>query len=413
MVGPGLAARSDAAIDAPVNSPTQGEGVTSGAGQNRDANPVQTSAAHRLQAILATVPRCADLADLPTPVQRTPWLDGPDHPVWLKRDDATSRLYGGGKVRKLEWILANEPHANGGGRGGDVLSIGGVGSHHLLALALFLRQQGRGLHALTFVQTPTRHVMMNLATLASVGVRFWHVRTRARLPWAWLGYHLWNKPPSRGRWLTPGASSPLGMLGFVAAGLELAQQIEDGDLPRPGTIYVATGTAGTAAGLAVGLAVAGVSTHLRLVSSVEPVAFNGCMLWLKLAALGRAMQGWGHRRSGTVRRWLSDAGVSWSIDHREVGGGYGVPTDRATAAVKEAAAQGLGLEISYTGKCMSALRRDLARGGSFRPAPGPVLFWNTHGANDLEPHVVEGWLDRLPPVLRHWAVAAGAADLLR
>ena len=55
------------------------------------------------------------LASLPTPVEALPWIEGGS--VWIKRDDQSSSLYGGGKVRKLEWIL-------GDGDRRPVLSLG-------------------------------------------------------------------------------------------------------------------------------------------------------------------------------------------------------------------------------------------------------------------------------------------------
>ena len=62
-----------------------------------------------------------------------------------------------------------------------------------------------------------------------------------------------------------GGSSWLGNIGFVAAGLELADQIERGEAERPDRLYVGTGTMGTAVGLAIGLAAAGLETEVNAV----------------------------------------------------------------------------------------------------------------------------------------------------
>ena len=64
-----------------------------------------------------------------------------------------------------------------------------------------------------------------------------------------------------------------------------------------------------------------------------------------------------------------------------VGPGYGAPTAEAEDAVAEAQASGLRLETTYTGKCFAALR---ARGRAGGLGPGPVLFWNTFNAVDVE-----------------------------
>lgn len=339
-----------------------------------------------LRGLLATPPARIALAQLPTPVERAPGLDVGGAQVWLKRDDASSAIYGGGKVRKLEWVLANPPYA------GDepIVSVGGVGSHHLLALALFLREQGRSLHALTFSQVLTPHVRQNLAVLVSSGARLWNVGSRARLPLAFLAYHVFRRPPRKGISMPAGASTAYGCLGFVEAGLELAAQIDAGLLPAPRTIFITAGSAGSSAGLALGLALAGRSARLHLVSSVERWAFNGLMYRRMLGMGHRAMVRHGlpaEHAAGGAAGLLRRAGVEWAIDHSQVGGGYGVPTEAATRAMQEASAQGLQIETTYTAKCMAGMRRALVE----HPVDGPVLFWNTHAGNDLRAHIREGW----------------------
>jgi D-cysteine desulfhydrase len=330
------------------------------------------------------------LASLPTPVERAAWLDTASSEVWVKRDDRTSALYGGSKVRKLEWILANAPYD------GDVpiASVGGIGSHHLVALALHLQPLGRELHALTFMQVPTAHVIANLAAIVSSGAKLWPVATRARLPWAFAQYRLLRRPARRGRWLAAGASTPLGCFGYVEAGLELASQIDAGDLPRPDAIYVTAGSAGTGAGLLLGLALAGAPAHVHLVSSVERWGFNAAMLRRKIRQTHRALARCGlhEAESASAASLLAAAGITWTIDHDEVGDGYGVPTDAARAARELAAAHGLALETTYTAKCLAALRRVEGRGADRRR----VLFWNTHAGTDLADHIDPDWRLRCP-----------------
>jgi 1-aminocyclopropane-1-carboxylate deaminase/D-cysteine desulfhydrase-like pyridoxal-dependent ACC family enzyme len=351
-----------------------------------------TPPAGGLQRWLASPPARLSLARLPTPVERVPGLDVGGARVWVKRDDASSPLYGGGKVRKLEWVLANPPFA------GDepIVSVGGVGSHHLVALALFLREQGRPLHALTFTQALTPHVRRNLAVLVSCGARLWNAQSRARLPLAWLAYHVWRRPARKGVSMPAGASTAYGCLGFVEAGLELAAQLDAGLVPAPRTIFITAGSAGASAGLALGLALAGRAVRLHLVSSVERWAFNGLMYRRMLGMAHGALVRHGlpaEHAAGGAAGLLRRAGVEWVIDWSQVGGGYGVPTPEATRAVEDAAVQGLALETTYTAKCMAGMRRALTE----HPVEGPVLFWNTHASNDLSVHVREGWEADCPP----------------
>ena len=350
---------------------------------------------HHLAAFLARPPARLRLADLPTPVERAPWLDGAGVEVWVKRDDRTSGLYGGGKVRKLEWLLASDKY------GGDqpIVSLGGIGSHHLLALGLHLQAQGRELHALTFDQVMTPHVRDTLAATVATGAKLWSVGSRLLLPWAWLAYRLWARPARPGVYMSAGGSTGVGGLGFVEAGLELGRQIDAGALPRPATVYVTGGSAASSAGLGLGLALAGVSTHLRIVSAVERWILGGYMwrrmvgdIWRELVRAGLhpelAVGGW--------RGLLQRSRVTWSIDHAQVGPGYAVPTPAGEAMVALAHEHGLVLETTYTGKCTAALRADIAAGR----CQGPVLLWNTHAGADLTALARPGWQGELPPRLR-------------
>ncbi|MCU1281713.1 MAG: putative pyridoxal phosphate-dependent deaminase, partial [bacterium] len=46
------------------------------------------------------------LGRFPTPVARVDGLVPPSVELWIKRDDASGEIYGGNKVRKLEFLLA-------------------------------------------------------------------------------------------------------------------------------------------------------------------------------------------------------------------------------------------------------------------------------------------------------------------
>jgi len=343
------------------------------------------------------------MGDLPTPVDRLEGLDDGQARLWVKRDDLSSRRYGGSKVRKLEWVLHNPPYAERDGARPPILSMGAFGSHHLLALALFCETLGQPIHALVVDQTPTAHARTNLAVMASLGVSFWHERRRIDLGRAWLRYRAQVEPRDRGVWMGAGASTPLGCFGYVDAGLELGGQIDAGLCPRPAVVYITAGSAGAGAGLVLGLALAGVSTHVVLVSAVEPWYFNRALFALKAAAAWRALAAAGLEAAqrSSWRAAARTARLSWGIDHRFVGGGYAVPTRAGAAAVRRAAEAGLRLEPTYTAKSLAATLDDARRGRSV----GDVLWWNTHGANDLEPLIRPNWTAALPDSL--YAAALG------
>lgn len=136
--------------------------------------------------------------------------------MWVKRDDRTSRLYGGGKVRKLERWLASPRYAGDG----PIVSIGGGQPSTCRRWRCFCASRvGRRTGDVDQVFTP--HVRETPAAFASTGARAWLVRTRIGLPWAGLRYCLWTRPPRIGARMPAGGSNGVGGLGFVEAGLEL------------------------------------------------------------------------------------------------------------------------------------------------------------------------------------------------
>lgn len=318
---------------------------------------------------LAQAPPCMQWAQLPTPVQ--PW--GASHPwLWVKRDDLSHPRYGGGKVRKLEWLLAEPRFASG-----PVLSVGAIGSHHLRALAEFLDLQGRRLHALICPQVPTSHAQHNLLRLIELETQLYPMASRVMLPLAWARYRL--SPAGRAPYMAAGGSEGVGLLGFIQAGLELGEQIARGECPKPKRIYIAAGTAGSVAGLALGLEIAGVETTIVAVSSVERIAFNRLMLWRKLRECQKELLRWGF--SG-----VPPAGVAVQISYAQLGQGYGVPTQQAEAAIRDAQGQELSLEPTYTGKCVAEILR------CEKEPDGEVLFWNTHASNPQWSGPQPGWI---------------------
>ena len=91
---------------------------------------------------------------------------------------------------------------------------------------------------------------------------------------------------------------------------------------------------GFAIGLAIGLAIAGVSTHLHLVSSVEPLVFNTVLYKRKLAEALDALRDAGLSCARKVDSVLARGAVTFEIDHGQVGHGYGVPTPAARHAIE-------------------------------------------------------------------------------
>jgi D-cysteine desulfhydrase len=296
------------------------------------------------------------LASLPTPVDAAPML-GPG--VWVKRDDLTGSAavgYGGNKVRKLEFLLAEALHA---GRR-SVMTIGAAGSNHVLATTLYARAAGLAhTAAVLFPQPPSPAVDARRALFAELGLSRVEVPGKLAVPLGalWLGVRALATGHGWPMWIPTGGSSPTGALGYVNAALELADQVAAGTLPVPSRLYVPLGSAGTVAGLVVGLRLAGLATRVVAVQ-VVPRPWMTAGACLRLA-----------RRTAEKLGAPPPVAADLEVETAQLGGGYGETTPAADAAAARAAEAGLALETTYGAKALAALLA--AKRGE------DVLFWHT------------------------------------
>ena len=307
---------------------------------------------------LARVP-WLPLADLPTPVQRIELRPGIE--TWVKRDDLTSRDYGGNKVRKMEFLLA---HA--GARGASrLITAGAAGSHHALATAVFGRQTGFDVSLVLFPQHLTEHVREVLLTDAALGAELRFTPRMTMVPAALTGARLahWRE---RIQMIPPGGSNETGTLGYINAVLELARQIESGELPAPETIVLAIGTLGTTAGIAIGLSLLKMPVRLIATRITSKLVANERALRSLLQGTCTLLQKHG------VNVSAEDAWQRITLSHEQIGPGYGQATEKAETARAAFEKLGLTLDLTYTAKAAADLMELLASSPK-----GPVLFWHT------------------------------------
>lgn len=339
----------------------------------------------RLAPLLPTV----ELGDWPTPVQAADAtaLPGRCAGLWIKRDDRCATPYGGNKVRKLEFLLADAL-----GKGHDaVFTFGVAGSNHALATGIYATRLGLQAHLLLTPQSNSSFVGRNLRMGRWAGARQVHCATEAEAVRQARILELRGKPDRPAPCRIPGGgSSPLGAIGFVNAGLELAGQVRRGELPAPDDLYVALGTQGTAAGLALGLALGGLRPRLVLVRVVRAdIASPG-----RFAALYHGAARLLHARDPRVPRLPLDHGRI-EVRHDFFGPGYARFTEEGMAALALAReALGIGLEGTYTGKAFAALLADLRAG---RLEGRNVLFWNTYNGQPFPAEALALDYRTLPP----------------
>ncbi len=301
------------------------------------------------RALFARLPRLVDLvpfvalADgLPTPVEQI------DDGLFVQRDDRSDSRYGGNKVRKLEFVL---PIAQR--RRGPVLTAGAIGSHHVYATAVHAARLGLDVEAVRFPQPETDHVLaVDAALRALPNVRHTMVSAGYLMPFV-LAARRAALERAGGYAVLPGATSPLGMLGYVSAALELVDAFAANGWAEPDEVVVALGSGGSAAGLTIGLQLGGWRrTTVVAVRVADAIVTNRAVLGAH--AVGTfavlAMAGWAPVH-GNI-----------SIERRYFGAGYGHPTEAGRRAMDTAAAHGLALEPTYTAKAFAAAL-DRWRGG--------------------------------------------------
>ncbi|NCF23208.1 MAG: pyridoxal-phosphate dependent enzyme [Gammaproteobacteria bacterium] len=319
------------------------------------------------------------LANLPTPLGRGS-IPGPSglRDVGIKYDNLTSSYYGGNKLRKLEYLLqrAIDKCAR------RVATFGSVASNHALATALYAQRLDLGCTCLLSHQVKSPAVVKVLRLLMHCGAEIVPYGGDSHSRVQTMRHHV----QGRRSWVIPlGGSSWLGAVGYVGAGLELADQVNAGVIEAPARIYIATGTMGSAGGLALGLALAGLPGEVHAVRVSPEQIMNRTRLdrlmaktALMLNRLDPGIPADLHRRARV------------QVRHEFYGDGYArsnPATDAAIAVARDSL--GLELESTYTGKAMAALLHDA---GQSRYRDASLMFWNTYNSNPL-PDVRESDID--------------------
>ena len=323
---------------------------------------------------LARFPRL-ELIGAPTPLEYLPRLS--DHlgrEIFIKRDDVTPVALGGNKLRKLEFLAADALR-----EGADTLiTAGAIQSNHVRQTAAVAAKLG--LHCVALLENPIGTAAENYLTN---GNRLLLDLFNARIemcdalsdPQRQLD-ELATRVEAQGfrPYVIPvGGSNALGALGYVESAQEIARQCEGA--VSLSSVVVASGSAGTHAGLAVGLE--------QLMPDVElvgvTVSRSAEAQKPKVVAIQQAL--------AASLELKARAEITLWDDY--FAPGYGTPNDEGTEAVKLLARlEGILLDPVYTGKAMAGLIDGISQ-KRFKDE-GPILFVHTGGAPALfayHPHV--------------------------
>ena len=331
---------------------------------------------------LARFPR-ARFAHLPTPLEPMPRLSaalgGPN--LWVKRDDCTGLAGGGNKTRKLEFLLGEAL-----AQGADTLvTQGAVQSNHVRQTAAAAARYGMAceiiLEERVATNAPDYNESGNVLLDRLMGGKLRNVPAGSDMNAALEAVADEVRAKGGKPYVIPGGgSNTIGALGYVDCAIELVTQANAQGLVID-RIVMATGSAGTHAGLVAGLALVGADIPILGIGVRAPKETQEANVH-KLAVATAELLGHGDR----VTRDMTVANCDY------VGAGYGLVDEAVIEALKLVArTEALLLDPVYTGKAMKGLI-DLCRKGHFKDET--VVFLHTGGAQGLSGYatVLEGHL---------------------
>ncbi|MGY3065898.1 D-cysteine desulfhydrase [Pantoea agglomerans] len=309
-----------------------------------------------------------ELLGAPTPLEHLPRLsDYLGRDIFIKRDDFTPVAMGGNKLRKLEFLAADALR-----EGADVLlTAGAIQSNHVRQTAAVAARLGLkcvallenpiGTHAENYLSNGNRLLLdlmdaevVMVDALNNPAEQLAEQATRLEAQ----GYRPYIVPV--------GGSNALGALGYVECAQEIAHQSEG--VVDFAAVVVASGSAGTHAGLALGL------EHLLPETELVGVTVSR-QVEAQLPLVERLRQSLAETLEVQAK-----APITLWDDYFSPR--YGEPNDEGMAAVKLLARlEGILLDPVYTGKAMAGLLDGVGQ-NRFR-REGPLLFIHTGGAPAL------------------------------
>lgn len=313
-----------------------------------------------------------EITHAPTPLEFAPRLSSElGCNLYIKRDDCTGLAGGGNKARKLEYLVADAQK-----KGADTLvTVGGFQSNHARQTAAAAAKFGFNCElVLEDVEgTPKADYYNNGNVLLDnlLGAKVHSINPDQDCD-TYVD-DLMNQLIEQGRnpyFIPMGGSNVLGCFGYVRCVNEILQQIHADDI-QIDQIVLATGSAGTQAGLLAGLIAAKVDIPVLGItvsrSSEEQQQLVELLLRQTLIQL-------------ELDPDLAEGRVVANGDY--YGEGYGMTTPAMIEAVRSCARlEGLLLDPVYTGKAMSGLM-DLCTRGEIKLGSNQ-LFLHTGGSQGL------------------------------
>ena len=287
-----------------------------------------------------------NLFDKPSPLHAVPSFSerlGGDVHVWMKREDLIPLAFGGNKVRNLEYLIGAAL-----AEGADTLVTSGRRwSNHCRLTAAAGAKAGLAVH-LVLSGPPVDPPGPGVRLAEILGATVHQLATADRAEREEVVARVVEEVRGAGHrpyTIGVGGSGLPGTYGQLTAGLEAIDQIRDLPLGRPRTLFLASATGGTQAGLVVASSASNdVDGPIVGVGVARPAAELRPSIEAQVADLARF---------AGAPSVSPDAIV---LDDSQLGDGYGRPTAAAEEAMRLlASTEGILVDPIYTAKALAAL----------------------------------------------------------
>jgi D-cysteine desulfhydrase len=304
------------------------------------------------------------LGRFPTPIHefKVPGLEACQ--VWIKRDDLTSCDLSGNKVRKLEFLLAD---ALQGGYD-SVITIGGLQSNHARATAVASRQLGLEPHLILRTTNTPEEIDLtgNLLWNRMIGSKIYTVSPGS---YARIGSNnlvsqlqIQLKDSGKNPYCIPvGGSNALGSFGYMETIREIISCGVDFD-----HIIFGCGSGGTAAGIAIGVKLAGLKSKVHAVGVCDSPQY----FYDHIDQVAKEL-GIDYAIHGNPQEWCSI--------YNGQGMGYARSTEaELTFLLQVARATGIVLDPVYSGKALYYFTNEIIKSNEIKESD-KILFIHTGG----------------------------------
>jgi len=314
--------------------------------------------------MLEDIPRY-HLANLPTPLHRLLHLEESLglKEIWIKRDDLTGLSFGGNKTRKLEYVVGKAMEDNAD----TLVTIGALQSNHCRQTAAAAAVAGlRCILILAGEEPDVYEGNLLLDMLLGAELKFFpdddfHSLSERLDTIIGTLQELGLKPHR----IPAGAAYPLGSLAYVKAMEEVKLQFDEVD-SSPDRIILASGTAGTIAGMLAGAQLMEMQPEIIAVTVMDDAERHREKVNDLLAEMQREYD------------FIPDSTPDFTVDDRFLGEGYSLMSDGVKSSIEMfAKMDAILLDPVYTGRAAMALIR-MALAGEIE-SDEKILFWHTGG----------------------------------